>query len=64
MAIILWNLEQIDLNDAEATCLLAEDMIYNPSTPEYPMTNTYYPEDDYTLEEIERRLEEYRGDKV
>jgi hypothetical protein len=64
MAIVIWNLRQVQVAPEEVTCLLAEDMIYNPSTPEHPMVGVYYPEDDITIEDIEARLDDYRNDRV
>jgi len=64
---VQWNLRFIEINEAEATCLLAEDLIYDPGTPEYPSEGIYYPEDTNagsSMDEIQARLDEYRADLI
>ena len=63
MAHVQWDLEFIELNQTEATALMAEDMIYDPGEAG-PGGGVYYPEDDYTMDEIRERLEEYRLDLI
>lgn len=58
--IVLWDLHQIDITEEEAKKLLEGGMIYDPNTPEYPMENTFYPEDDYTMDQIWEAVQELR----
>lgn len=56
MRTILWNLEQLDVTQQQFDKLLEAGMIYDPDTPEYPMYGIFYPEDNYTLDDLEEFL--------
>ena len=55
MNIVLWNLEQLDITDAQRDTLLEAGAIYDPNTgDEFDAgEGVYYPEDEWTLDTIE-----------
>ena len=63
MNIVLWNLEQLDINEAQRDALLEVGAIYDPHTGDEfdPGEGVYYPEDEYTLDSIEELLKTWEG---
>lgn len=57
---VIWNMNRIKISETERDHLLAEGLIYDPETPEYPMYGAYYPEDDVDMGIIEEVISDLR----